>query len=65
MANVAAKTKLAAVKFTPDQYRMIKERAQKCGLRPGVWMRSILLQAAKRKGEQGFIRIREPDGELT
>jgi hypothetical protein len=66
MANVPAKrTKQTMVRFTPEQYRLVEQRAQKCGLQVAVWMRSILLQAAKRQGEQGFIRIREPDGRLT
>ena len=62
---VAAKTKVATVKFTDDQYDTIAERAEKCGVRLSVWMREILLQAAVRPSNNGHMRIREPDGTLS
>lgn len=65
MAHVPVKTKIAAVKLTPAQYKAIEQRAEQCGVRVSVWMRSILLQAANRQASEGYIRIREPDGATT
>jgi len=63
--SVQAKTKNATIKFTPEQHRMIDQRAKRCGVRMSVWMRSILLQAASRQASEGYLRIREPDGVTT
>jgi mobilization protein NikA len=63
--TIQAKSKSTAVKFTPDQYRAIQQRAERSGLRVGVWMRSVLLQAANSKADKGYLRIREPDGATT
>jgi hypothetical protein len=59
------KTKVAAVKLTPEQYREIEQRAERCGVRLSAWMRSILLQAASQKSRKGYLHIREPDGATT
>jgi uncharacterized protein (DUF1778 family) len=67
MADVLAKTKKATVKFTPDQYRLIEQRAERCKVSVSAWMRTILLQAASKptSNRPGFLRIKEPDGALT
>lgn len=58
------KTKVAAFKLSVEQYTLIEQRAERCGVRMGAWMRSVVLQAASRprpRGE-GYLRIREPNG---
>jgi uncharacterized protein (DUF1778 family) len=59
---IQPKTKVATIKLTPDQHKLIDQRAKRCGVRMSVWMRSILLQAASRNASEGYLRIREPDG---
>jgi uncharacterized protein (DUF1778 family) len=61
--TVKHKTVTASVKLTPEQHKMIDQRAQQRGVRMSVWMRSILLQAASRQAQEGYLRIREPDGD--
>lgn len=65
--RIAAKTLRATIKVTPDQLRLIRDRARSRGLKTAVWMRSILLQVAKSQsgaeGGRGYIRIKEPTGE--
>lgn len=61
---VAAKTQVASCKLAPEQYALIKGRAEEQGIRVGVWMRSILLQAANAPRNGSFIKIREPNGSL-
>lgn len=65
--RVSAKTRRATIKFTPDQHQLIRERARSRGVKPTVWMRSILLSAATSQsaaeGGRGYIRIKEPTGE--
>jgi len=59
---------VATIKMSHEQRRLIDQRAKECGVRASVWMRSILMQAAKsaaRKPEDGYLRIREPDGVTT
>jgi hypothetical protein len=56
------KTVLKAVRFTPEQYHEIEQRADRCGMRPAVWMRTILLRAAAEKPRKGHLRIKEPNG---
>jgi hypothetical protein len=61
-------TEVATVKMTPEQRRLIHQRAKHCGVRVSVWMRTILLQAAQsaaRQPSDGYLRIREPDGVTT
>jgi hypothetical protein len=60
------KTRVAGLKLTPDQYRMIEQRAERRKVSMSAWMRSILLQAATSRPSSngGFLRIREPDGEM-
>lgn len=65
MADVPFKTKQTAIKFAPDQYRLLEQRAAHCGVRVSVWMRSILMQAATQKPRKGYLHIREPDGATT
>lgn len=60
--SVKLKSKSTTVKLTPDQHRMIDQRAKECGVKTSVWMRSILLQAAVNHAKEGYLRIREPDG---
>jgi hypothetical protein len=54
------KSRVASVKLTPEQYALIEQRAEQCGVRTGAWMRSILVQAATNKAKKGGVRVREP-----
>ena len=56
------KTKGVLLKFSPEQYKSIAQRAERCGVRGGPWMRAVHLQVAKRTGEPGIAKVREPDG---
>jgi hypothetical protein len=56
------KTKVTTLKLTPEHHRLLDQRAKRCGLPLAQWMRSILLQAATRRPDAGYLRIREPDG---
>jgi len=60
--NVRFKTKVASFKLTPEQYKLIDQRAERCGVTMSAWMRGILLQAVSRQPSEGYLRIREPDG---
>ena len=52
--------------MTPALYELIEQRAVRSGLRPATWMRSILHQAATSKPKNdGYIRIREPNGVMS
>lgn len=62
MARSPVKTKRGGLRLTPEQYRTIEQRAERCKVSMSVWMRSILLQAATRPASDGYLRIREPDG---
>lgn len=58
----------ATIKMSREQRRLIEQRAKHCGVRPSVWMRSILTQAAQsasRQTSDGYLRIREPNGVTT
>jgi hypothetical protein len=62
-SKIANKTKLVAFKITPEQYHLIEQRAEKCGVRVSVWMRTIVSQAAiSRPGKDGDLIVREPNG---
>jgi hypothetical protein len=67
--RVSPKTKRATIKFTPEQHRLIHDRARMRGVKATIWMRSILLQAAtsqsSAEGGRGYVRIKEPSGETT
>jgi hypothetical protein len=65
MADISLKTRQTAIKFTPEQYRLLELRAARSGTRVSVWMRSILVQAATLKPHKGYLRIRDPDGATT
>lgn len=65
MRSLALKTKFAGLKLTPEQYRSIEARAERCKVDMSSWMRSILTQAASKPSKNGYIRVREPDGALT
>jgi uncharacterized protein (DUF1778 family) len=60
---VQTKTKTTSLKLTPEQHKIIDQRAKECGVRMSVWMRSILLQAASKHAQEGYLRIREPNGD--
>lgn len=60
-----SKNERVTLRLTAEQYRLIEQRARKCGVRLPVWMRSVLLQAAKREASEGYVRIKEPDGATT
>jgi hypothetical protein len=56
------------LKMSDEQLKLIEQRAKHCRVRPSVWMRSILMQAAisaSRDPGDGYLRIREPDGVTT
>jgi len=57
-----AKDKGVYIRLTPEQFTMIKQRAERCGVRMTPWMRSVLLQVAKKNGAPGIVNVREPDG---
>jgi len=68
MVNGSSKTKFVGLKFTPEQYRMIEQRAERCKVSTSAWMRTVLLQVAnhpKPTPIDSRIRIREPNGALT
>ncbi len=65
MPNGSAKTKVRTLKFTPEQDKLIEERAERCKVSVSVWMRTVLLQVASRPAREGYHRVREPDGALT
>jgi predicted DNA binding CopG/RHH family protein len=50
------------VKFTSEQLRLIDQSAKRCGVKMARWMRHILMQAATRQPNEGYLRIREPNG---
>ena len=63
---MAAKSKTLTFKLTDNQCRMIAERAERCKVSTSAWIREILLQVASRPSTSrpGYLRIREPNGEL-
>lgn len=63
--KVAIKSKVVTLKLTPEQFRVLEQSAQRCGVRLGPWMRAVLVQVAEQKPKKGFIRIRELDGAST
>jgi hypothetical protein len=67
MADVPAKSKKLSFKLTDEQCRMIEQRAERCKVSTSAWIRTILLQVATRptSSRPGYLRIREPNGELT
>jgi hypothetical protein len=64
MPNGSAKTKVRTLKFTPEQDKLIEQRAECCKVSVSVWMRTLLLQVANKKARDGYHRVREPDGAL-
>jgi hypothetical protein len=60
--NSANHSKATTLKLTPEQYRLIEKRAERCGVKMTVWMRYVLVQAATRVSKDGYIRVPEPDG---
>jgi hypothetical protein len=59
---------VASIKMSNEQLRLINQRAKQCGVRPSVWMRTVLMRVAQSAAENrsdGYIRIREPDGVTT
>lgn len=65
MVDTPLKRKQHNIRFDPEQYRILEQRAAQCGMRIGTWMRSILMQAATQKPRKGYLHIREPDGATT
>jgi len=63
--EIPNKTRALTIKLTPDQYESVERRAGRCGVKMAIWARSIVLQAATRQGEQGYVRIKEPNGATT
>ena len=59
------KTDSITIRLTAEQRRAIEQRAEQCGLRVAVWMRTILVQAATRPATDGRIHLKEPDGTLV
>jgi len=59
---------VASIKMSTEQLRLINQRAKHCGVRPSVWMRTVLMRVAQSAADNrsdGYIRIREPDGVTT
>jgi hypothetical protein len=65
MANTSARTRVSTLRFTPEQYKMIAQRAERCKVSVAVWIRTVLLQVASRPAREGYHRVREPNGELS
>jgi uncharacterized protein (DUF1778 family) len=66
MAQSSSKNERVTLRLTPEQHRLIDQRAKRCGVRMTVWMRSILLQVASRQeASDGYLRVREPKGATT
>lgn len=66
MAQVVKKLKVANTRMTPEQYRLIEQRATKCGVTVGYWLRSIAIQASSIKPDRfGYLKVREPNGVAT
>ena len=68
MPRVTLYPKVATIKMSLAQRQLIDQRAKQCGVRASVWMRSILMQAAKsaaREPVDGYLRIKEPNGVTT
>lgn len=64
--KLTMKQKRVVIRMTNEQFQAIEKRAERCGVHPNVWMRSILMQVASQVSDNGYIRkIREPDGALT
>lgn len=64
--TLSRKTKSAHFKIDPEHYRLIEQRAERCGVQVSFWIRSILIQAASRPAKAGYIHhIREPNGTMT
>ena len=64
-STVEKKTSVIVMRFTPAQRTAIEQRAEKCGVKIGVWVRSVLIQVAKSKTtdkSRGYIYVREPNG---
>jgi hypothetical protein len=54
-----------SVRVTPEQDQLIAQRAKQCKVSETVWIRSILVQAARSTPDRGYLRIREPDEATT
>lgn len=65
MSRAPVKTVVFSLKLTPDQLRLFEERSGRCKMSVSAWMRTILGQAATRPANNGYIRVREPDGATT
>jgi len=66
MKGPPIRQKVVTLKITPEQFKAIEQRAERCGVRTAVWVRSIVVQAASQPSDDGYIRkIREPNGALT
>ena len=65
MGDIQSKTKQTAIRLAPDQYCLIAQRAEHCGVKVSTWMRLVLLAAATQKPRKGYLHIREPDGTTT
>lgn len=69
MPRTALYPAVASIKMSAEQMKLINQRAKSCGVRPSVWMRSILMQAAQSASRDqprdGYLRIREPEGITT
>lgn len=62
MKKLPSKTRGILIKLTPEQYKMVEQRAERCGVRVGPLVRTVVLQIAKRTGAPGIAQVREPDG---
>lgn len=62
--TTAAKTKQICLKLNPVQCRKLEQRAEQRGVSLSLWMRTILLQVANQPAREGYLRVKEPNGDL-
>jgi len=65
MAGLPHKDRHITIKLTAEHVRILDQRAKRCGVSRAVWMRSILLQAASKEPNEGYVRLKEPNGSLS
>ena len=61
----SVKTIRTVLRLTPEQHRVITQRAERCHLPLATWARSILVQAATKPAPDGRLLLKEPDGTLS
>lgn len=62
MKAPAAKSKGIFLRLSPEQHKLIQQRAERCGMRVAPFIRHLVLQVAKKNGAPGIVNVKEPDG---